>query len=320
MAFSAPIAASAVLAAGCAEIIGADFDVRAAECAAPPCPVVLADQQDMPYGLAAADGYVYWTAKSSGPGEGKVMRVSRDGGEPQELAGGQGAPNRIVVRGGYVYWTDSTNPGAVRRIAADGSGGADDVATNQDTPIGIAVDDEHVYWASNDGTIQRVPLSLADTEPPFATGVPKPGLLAIDEFYVYWTEYTSEGRVQRGQKSDGAATPIAQDQLFPNGIAVAPEDVFFATADAIQAVDKSGAGPRILAPAQQRPAEVATDGAFVYWANYEGGTVMRASAGGDVLEVLASGQPSPNGVALDADYIYWATLVQGGRVFKLPKP
>ena len=49
------------------------------------------------------------------------------------------------------------------------------------------------------------------------------------------------------------------------------------------------------------------DGAFVYWAETQGGNVMKVPVGGGAPIQLASAQPSPSQIAIDANDIYWTS-------------
>jgi hypothetical protein len=79
-------------------------------------------------------------------------------------------------------------------------GGATTIATNQDDPLSVAVDDSGVYWTNgNAGTVMRCPLSgcvtptqIAQTEGAFA--------IALDAVSVYFTNSTIRGEVLRVAK------------------------------------------------------------------------------------------------------------------------
>jgi hypothetical protein len=65
-------------------------------------PVVLADQQSGPLGVAAFGLHVYWTNNVGGT----VMRVLKTGGPPETIATGQGAPAGIVADSKAIYWVN----------------------------------------------------------------------------------------------------------------------------------------------------------------------------------------------------------------------
>lgn len=59
------------------------------------------------------------------------------------------------------------------------------------------------------------------------------------------------------------------------------------------------------------------DDAFVYWANRDAGTVMKASFDGAAVTTLATGQGDPYVIALDASAVYFTTTT--GRIAKVAK-
>jgi sugar lactone lactonase YvrE len=72
-----------------------------------------------------------------------------------------------------------------------------------------------------------------------------------------------------------------------------------------------------IASTQDNPQGLAVDATSVYWANNDGGTVLKAPLGGGVATTLASGQDGPFGIAVDATSVYW-TNEEGGTVMKVP--
>src|SRR5262245_36909397 len=51
---------------------------------------------------------------------------------------------------------------------------------------------------------------------------------------------------------------------------------------------------------------VAADATHVYWTNYGDGTVRRMPLGGGASTLVATGQLRPAGIAVDRDFVYWA--------------
>jgi len=103
---------------------------------------------------------------------------------PTVVAEGQIHPSELVVVDGDVYWTNWGTVTSDGMYAKDGSvmrwSHADNsvtaIATEQDTPYGIATDGEHVYWVNtgrstgtNEGNVMRVPVG-STTEEVFAAG------------------------------------------------------------------------------------------------------------------------------------------------------
>jgi hypothetical protein len=85
-------------------------------------PVVLADNQVNPYGIATDGVWVYWTdlgdwIDTSDP-VGMVMKVPVGGGTPTTLAASQARPALIAVDATSVYWTNegTTSLGSVMKL------------------------------------------------------------------------------------------------------------------------------------------------------------------------------------------------------------
>ena len=75
--------------------------------------------QNVVFGLAADDKYIYWTEKGTGGSDGAVRRIKLDGSEstPTYIAKGQPSPTSIAVDGQYVYWTTNIANGQVLKTS-----------------------------------------------------------------------------------------------------------------------------------------------------------------------------------------------------------
>lgn len=105
--------------------------------------------------LAADEESLFWIAETN------VMRASIPGLAARKVVATIDVPpswrGDITLDGDYVYWTTGTEGGSVQRAKKDGTGTVDTLASGLAIPIGIAVDEGHVYWAENGaGKIMRV--------------------------------------------------------------------------------------------------------------------------------------------------------------------
>ncbi len=110
--------------------------------------VALATGQEVGYGIAVRDGYVYWGAA----GQGHISRVPVTGGASEllvDLSGGYG--RAVVVDDANVYFSSIVSSGEVRVVPRNG-GTARTLATGlADAPWGIAVDTTAVYFTDAQG-------------------------------------------------------------------------------------------------------------------------------------------------------------------------
>ncbi|WP_044238361.1 hypothetical protein [Chondromyces apiculatus] len=194
---------------------------------------VLHDGEDLPVGIAVDGTHVYWASQAP---DGSLRRAPLAGGPAETLYTGFLAPWKIVVEDGAVYVADQF-AGHVFRIPLNGMP-AQQVA-HQMGPLGIALDESHIYSADAEGwAITRAPregggaaFAIADAEDPID--------IVVDEENVYWTE--GEGGITAMQSKTGGDPPI---------------------------VLKSG--QRITSAIEQ-------DDTHIYWTESGGGRVMRVA-------------------------------------------
>ena len=207
--------------------------------------------------MAQDASYIYWADYAASPNGNSLWRVLKTGGAATALTTypNVGNVHSMVCDGTYVYWTDSTNLD-LRRVPV-GGGAPTLLRTGFTNPTGLDQDATRLVTADNgsqvfvdnkpgaspicnffEGCVQEVAFGGASEyvqEPCFSRicafsagcgltaimNVPTnaPGRIAADASYVYFTENTGTGGVRKISPSAGA-TPIANQQCFPLGIAV----------------------------------------------------------------------------------------------------
>jgi sugar lactone lactonase YvrE len=273
--------------------------------------VAISTGDSQPTGIAVSSGvtHVYWTDLASDAIGVSQITADTLASIPvyYEPSGPSGGAIAIVVDAHNLYWIDTTQ-GTVNQLPlsamqfprnADAGTPPQVLASGQQGARGIAVDAMNVYWtvfgtSANAGTVNKVPIGGDNSQVvTLARGEDQPSGIAVDgtDAYVYWVD-----QVQRAGNSAGGAVKRVS------------------TAD-------GGATPEILAPNQGAPSSIALDDQYVYWTDFNDGTVQkvpRSGVGdGGAIYALAKSQDTPNSIAVDSVNVYWAN--GSGDIWKVAK-
>jgi Low-density lipoprotein receptor repeat class B len=156
-----------------------------------------------PEGVAIEGSHIYWTAAGHG---GEIGRSNLAGGEIEEelITGLGGAISALAADPTHLYW--STNVG-VGRAALDGEEVEKNLVTGQTSVGGVAVDNEHVFWASfTTNRIGRAELDGGTVEPNFITGAEAPDTITVSTNPTTTAGGTSATSVTEGETVRGTAT------------------------------------------------------------------------------------------------------------------
>lgn len=157
---------------------------------------------------------------------GAVVRAPLATGTPTVVVGGQPFAAGLQTADGMLYWT-SRDDGAVRRLEM----GADpvvveDLATAQDNPFSVVVDEGTIYWV-NEGTQGAAYLDGAVWSMPVEGGEPmllaegeaRPFELVVDASHLYWVSRVPQGAVRRLDKTTMEVSDLVPEAAQPGGIA-----------------------------------------------------------------------------------------------------
>jgi sugar lactone lactonase YvrE len=246
-----------------------------------------------PTNLAVDDRFVYFGDYGRGENlfvDGRVGRVAKDGsGTVLYLAEDVPTVGAVLLDGDYVYYASMgttvsgvyQNDGALFRVRKDGSARAEALtARDQRVPVGLAVDEAWVYWASAyGGTLARCPKSGCNGPPELLyAGQNQPRSVAVDDAWLYWASPQATAVFRAAKGGAGAVVELAASRGLPDGLVVAGPDLFWVepVAHAVVRMPKEGgARPVALAADLGLPVAVAVDGDDVVFADEERGTIVR---------------------------------------------
>ncbi len=246
--------------------------------------------------IAAAGGWLVWSASGSGSGTGTASQISTSGGTVSTPGTGLTSPWGVAVDAKNVYWVSSggTGAGTLIQSALVGKAAASLVGTTlatYDTPGGLAVNATNLFFASSSnsvggGAVFQVPIGGGTPQVVWATTTGRPQDVALDSNSVYWVD--QEAGILY-------STPLA--------------------------MTLSGAAPKVLSTDFTNPVHLAVDSTNVYVADdgtgSSAGSIFRVPIGGGAPTALASGLEAPLDVAVDSStLVYFSTLTSIASVPK----
>jgi hypothetical protein len=233
-------------------------------------------------------------------------------------------------------------PGTIGQANLDGTGVNQGFITDPTTPLGLAVDSSHIYWANVfDGTIGRANLDGTGVDQSFITGAIAPQTVAVDAGHIYWTDQgtcpnvcpdpqPNEPEIGRANlDGTGVNVHFIPVTNHPYGVAVDANHLYWINA----APCTSTCPPTTIARANLdgtevdlnfisggrriRPLSLAVDANHLYWGNgcspchlqHPSSAIARANLDGTGVDLrFIRGVDDPTGVAVDANHVYWSDL------------
>lgn len=220
----------------------------------------------------------------------------------------------LAIDATHVYFT--TALGDVSKVPRCG-GSVVNLATKQQTPLGIAVHGEHVYFANGgaefgNGVIARVKKTGGLVEP-LATKVLSPWAIALDSTAVYWAD--SYGRLYKRLFDKAGTIDVSSMGGGYAGIALDDLYIYWSSSD-VGRVPKAGGGAReVLAAGPVSGWCAAVDATQVFWTEYRGGVFRMPKAGGEKTRIDVAGDQRC--LAVDETHVYW--MEDGVGPLRAPK-
>ncbi len=312
--------------------------------------ILVAADQCRPKYIEVRDEYIYWTNSGDGAGcPGQLMRASKHGGPSIPLGSGSTNPTYLALGSEHAMWSD-LEANTVYWVNRLDGGGVGHYEGGSGAPWDLAVTTTHLYVAINTdeygkcGAVVRVQLGTDTPDVAVVHSLNGPAGIVVDSSHVYWTETgdagvcDTAGSVVRKMSlnnfandggliavDSGLIDTIADVDNMPHAIALSGAYVFWVAlhkdtyTGQIWRKPVQGGSEQRIAFAERWPADIVTDGTYLYWTNAVGGEVVMADLDGDNRRVLVSGQAGPWGIAVDDEYVYW-TNNTGNEVWKIRKP
>ena len=293
-------------------------------------PEKLADGPGLGKVIALHEGYLYWTTQAgfgSSSSDGRIVRLPKDGGVPQEVAGGLDNVDSLAFDAESVFWTMCGMVDHVQRCRVTGAplgGGKRTLVfdAGPDLVASAAWAGGLLLWAEPGKNRVQKSDTKQSKPSPFAQTGDVTDMTAHGDV-VFWSEgraLAPEGAIKQAS-ANGAVTTVSKGRRFPRHLVVDGERVFWvesAESEAapatqlIMSADVGGGEPKVIAKdlphvdgiavAASRVVVVAAD--TVSWVPKAGGPSV----------VLASGLKSPAGPAADETHAYW---ISGDKVWRI---
>ena len=214
---------------------------------------------------------------------------------------------------GELYWVDLGTNTIGRANLNGSSANASFISPSRSLGGGVAVDADHVYWASWSGYIGRADRDGTDVDESFIETRSSVSFVAVDDEYVYWTTDNDwDGAIGRaridGTEVDDTFITGAEE---PEGIAVTDTHVYWADwyrgTIGRAALDGTEVDHDFIPDAGDARGLAVSD-THVYWTDSTlNGFVARANLDGTGLRANLFQDAYPIGVATVGDLVYWDT-------------
>jgi hypothetical protein len=280
--------------------------------------------------VATDSSWVYFATASDGATlkSGTVRRVSKLGGQPQDLATNLDSPYAAFLFGGELYYStpDPTSvSGTIYAVAAAG-GTPRIVVSGTGAASWLANDGQFVYFPTTFGatgaSIERAALGGGTSQiVAQVTGALVPYGIIVSQGWVYFAATGVGGGIYRAAVTGGGAEPLDQESASFSGITLAAGRLWvtddIATHGRLVSIPIAGGTPRVDVTDIDHPTHIVTDGTWIYFTSYgSAGAVAAFSTVDGTLKVLAVDLAFPWDLAVD-DAVY-VGVIDG--VIRVPKP
>jgi hypothetical protein len=146
---------------------------------------------DQARGLALRDGTIYVTLSDEVAFTSKLLAIPIAGGAQVTLASGTGTYGQIAVGDGVVIFARANageaDPNDVVSVPFEG-GDVATLASDPESPLGLVIDDDHVYWTNTAYEIRRAPLGGDGATTKVAAHSDSVLGLIVDQANLFWSD------------------------------------------------------------------------------------------------------------------------------------
>ncbi len=255
--------------------------------------------------MAFDDASVFWIND-----QGAVQSMPKSGGTPTLMASGQGLGDSpsIAVDADSVCWGTSITV----LIATKTTKAVSTIASSQSKPKSVTLYGSSVYWI-NDKSVMRA--SKTGGEPTIlATEENAPEQLRVGSDGVYWVVYFSN-ELRFLAHAGSQPQTLNAEYVRPKSLAIDATSVYVAengpgegfNNGIVSRIPKGGGTRTILATTQAYPQGIDVDESAVYWANFNGSTVVRVTKDGVGVPVKIADAQTPTLVVVPANdpFAWW---------------
>lgn len=203
-------------------------------------PEVIVPEITSPLALIVDETHVYWGERSAG-----LWKAPKDGsGVPAQVVN-TGSPAGVTQTTTHLFWEIHSDPTfEILSIGKDGTGLKSLVVAEGDPPIGLAVNDEFLYYSSA-ASIARTLADGSGAQEALATYGASFIRLKGTEVFGMTGNSADEVRVQMlGEIGSNALNLAVEDGCNDKGLVVDDQNVYFAFGNSCRGPDKIVSSPK----------------------------------------------------------------------------
>jgi hypothetical protein len=180
-----------------------------------------------PAGIAVDASFVYWASLFGNA----ISKVPLDGGTPVTLVSGVAGAFGVTVDASAIYysriyaatvWKAPLSGGSPTLLAT--------LSTQGGGATGVAVDATHLYFGTY-SSVEEMPLAGGAINT-LASGQDDPTEIVVDDAFLYWTNFYGGALIRKPLAGGPATILVPSLSIYGGGIAVDAKAIYFGITDA----------------------------------------------------------------------------------------